>query len=335
MFSRRIPLGDLSQLCRLMRHSLSAGIAISRTLRQVGERGPASVRPLARRLDEAVARGENLSDSLDHEAALFPPLFLALVRVGEETGNLPEIQLELQLRRQFRSRTFPTIMQFVFALFIVAGLLYVLGLVAMSQSSKPLLTFLGLSGGAASLAFLGVVFGIFGGLWLLYSVTRRLAYQRAFADRLLLQLPVLGPCLDALAMSRFTLALQLTLDTGLAIAKALRLSLRATANAAYAARADVIAAALKQGHPLHEALAQCGEFSNDFLNIVATAEEGGRVPEMMRHQAEFYQEETERRLTALTRAATGLVWLGYAGFMIWMIFRIASVYLSALAGAGI
>jgi type II secretory pathway component PulF len=156
--------------------------------------------------------------------------------------------------------------------------------------------------------------------------------QRAAADRLLLNLPALGPCLYCVAMSRFTLALQLTLDSGLAIAKALRLSLKATANAAFAERADVVVQALKRGETLYEALADSRLFTIDFLNIVASAEEGGRVPEMMRHQAEYYQEETSRQLTTLTRVATGVVWVGYAGFMIWMIMRIAGVYLGALDG---
>jgi type II secretory pathway component PulF len=64
--------------------------------------------------------------------------------------------------------------------------------------------------------------------------------------------------------------------------------------------------------------------------MVAIAEDGGRVPEMMRHQAEHYQEETSRRLTALTRAASGALWLAYAGFTIYAIFSVAQIYLSGL-----
>jgi type IV pilus assembly protein PilC len=340
MFSRRLPLSDLIELCRLLRHNFSAGLGVVRVMKQLSERGPASVRPLARRLDEAVQQGSLLSDALDREKALFPPLFLALVRVGEETGNLPEtlrelekyFLLEAQLRRQFRSQTFPTILQFVFSVCIIAGLFYVLGAIAMSRDSKPLLTFLGLSGAAASLAFVGLVFGSLFLLWLLYSVTTRFSRQRVAVDRLLLRVPVLGSTLEALALSRFTLALQLALDTALSIPKALRLSLRATANAAYADRAEVVVQALKMGKNLHEALAESGLFRGEFIDIVASAEEGGRVPEMMRHQAEYFHEEAARRLTMLTRAAAGLIWLANAGFIIWMIFRIAGVYLGALGG---
>jgi type IV pilus assembly protein PilC len=341
MFSQQIPLPDLIDLCRRLRHNLAAGVGVVRVMQQLSERGPVSVRPLARRLDDAVQQGDMLSAALQREKKLFPPLFLALVSVGEETGNLPEVLreleqyfvMELQLRRQFRSKTFPIVLQFCAAVFIIAGLFYVLGLVAVSHNSQPLIGFMGLTGAAASLAFLTLVFGSIAGVWFLYQASARLAHQRAAVDRRLLQVPVLGPCLEAIALSRLTIALQLTLDTGLAITKALRLSLRATANAAYAERADVVVAALKSGAPLHSAMSESRLFPADFLDIVASAEEGGRVPEMMRHQAEWYREEAARRLTSLTRAAAGVVWTANAVFIIWMIFRIAGVYIGAIDGA--
>ena len=48
---------------------------------------------------------------------------------------------------------------------------------------------------------------------------------------------------------------------------------------------ECVGGALKRGETLHEALADSGLFTSDFLNLVASAEEGGRVPERMRHQA--------------------------------------------------
>ena len=121
-------------------------------------------------------------------------------------------------------------------------------------------------------------------------------------------------------MSRFTLALQLTLDTGISIAKALRLSLESTGNAYFAAAHSGIALSLKNGRPLHEALQSSGFFDADFIDMVVSGEEGGRVPEMMRHLAEQYQDETKRRMTMLTGAATAVIGVGVAGFIIFFIF---------------
>jgi len=120
------------------------------------------------------------------------------------------------------------------------------------------------------------------------------------------------------------MALRLTMDTGMPITRSLDLSLRATGNEAYAARSALVQDALREGEDLALALSRAGIFPYDFVNILANAEEGGRVPEVMRHQAEYYEEESRRRMTMLTMAASGVIWLCVAGFLIFMIFRIAS-----------
>src|SRR5437868_7123775 len=110
MFGRRVPSTDLTTFCRILRHQLATALPLTKVLNQQAERGPRSVRGLAGRLAEAVKKGRSLSDALLWEEGLLPPLFLALVEVGEETGRLPETLHELEryfteetrLRRQFR-----------------------------------------------------------------------------------------------------------------------------------------------------------------------------------------------------------------------------------------
>lgn len=331
MLSRRIPLADLIDLCRILRHQLSAGLSAHEVMKKQGERGRRSLRASAGRIGDALQRGSSLSDALDNEQDAFPVLFLTLVKLGEATGHLPEIfgeleryyQLELQLRRQFRSQTFFPVVQFVFAVAIIAGLIFLLGLI---DPKKPLLTIFGLGGAAGSLAFVGVALGSPALVWVLYLVVSRAGRQKTWMDLFLLSLPAVGPCLRAIIMSRFTLALQLTLDSGLSIAKALRLSLEATGNAYFASRADRVAQALKDGKPLHEALEASKLFTSDFMEMVVSSESSGSVPEMMRHLAAQYQEEAGRRMTMLTRVAGGVVGCGVAAFIIWGIFKLYSIY---------
>jgi type II secretory pathway component PulF len=334
MFSRRLSAADLVALCRALRHQLAAGVTLVRVLQQQAERGPPAVRALVGRLLTRLAAGSGLAEALDREQDVLPPLFLALARLGDETGHFPEVlgeleqyyQLQMQLRRQFLSRAALPIIQFVLAVFIVAGVIFVLGMISPNSP----LTFFGLRGGPGSLAFLATVAGTVALAVLLWKSLSAWGRERAAVDRMLLRVPALGPCLEALALGRFALALQLTLDGGLSIPKALRLSLRASGNAAYARVADEVARVLKAGQTLYEALALTGLFPEEFLQIIANAEEVGRVPEVMRLQAHHYHEEAARRMVTLTRAANGLVWLSYAGFMVWMIFKIAGVYLRAL-----
>ena len=339
MMSTRIPLPDLIDLCRILRHNLGAGLTIQRVMQQQASRGRRSYRAIAGRISEAIQGGSSLSRAFDNERDSFPVLFLAMVKLGETTGHMPEIfgeleryyDLELQLRRQFRSQTILPIIQFFGAVFILTGVIYLLGLIASLNpgvNAKPLLTIFGLSGAPAAFAFLGVVFGTIFGAWTVFAIFSRLGRQKAWLDRLLLRVPALGSCLSALVMSRFTLALHLTLDSGLSITKALRLSLEATGNAYFASRADGIVQMLKNGQPLHEALDASGLFNDEFMELVTSAETSGQVPELMRQQANYYHEETARQMKTLTTLAGFAVWVCVAAFIIWAIFRIASVYLN-------
>ena len=341
MFSSRLPLAGVIELCRVLRHYLAAGLTLNDVFRQQAATGRGDVRPVAVRVSAELQQGGDLETALKNQADVFPPLLVSLASVGEQTGMLPEVFTELekyyvrelQLRRQFLLQTAWPLLQFFGAVFVIAGLIFVFGLIP--QASGPFaLHFdplgLGLSGAAGAAVFLAGVFGSLLVLAGLYLVVTRLLRRQAAVDAILLRTPVVGRCLRALALGRFCLALRLTLETGMPIARALKLSFRATDNAAFTARLDQAQAVVKRGGELTQALAATGLFPTEFQHILAVAEESGRLPEVLRQEANHYHEEAGRRLTALTVAMTVLVWLGVAGFIIFAVFRIFLAYLDLL-----
>ncbi|HYT95424.1 MAG TPA: type II secretion system F family protein, partial [Gemmataceae bacterium] len=242
MFSSQLPLVALVELCRVLRHSLGAGIALRDVFRQQATRGSAAVRGVAQRITTHLERGESLEAALEHERAVFPSLFLAMAVVGERTGNLPEVFTELEkyyllqqkLRREFRSRSFLPLVQLALGFVVITIMLLVLGLIAQSRG-EPGPTVLGVRGPAAALMFLVLTFGTLGLLVVGFRLLKRSLSRSGAVDGFLLRLPALGPCLRALALGRFSLSLRLTLDSGLPVADALRLSLTATDNTAFTA----------------------------------------------------------------------------------------------------
>ena len=99
-----------------------------------------------------------------------------------------------------------------------------------------------------------------------------------------------------------------------------------TGNEAFVARTEVVVKALNEGEDLRMSFARSRLLPEDFVNILANAEEGGRVAEMLRHQAEHYEEEASRRLTVLTKVAGWGIWMFVAGLMIFLIFRMYLTY---------
>jgi type II secretory pathway component PulF len=208
----------------------------------------------------------------------------------------------------------------------------VLGIIAESRPGTKALDplGLGLTGAHGAMVILGTAAGITAGLAVAYFAITRVLRQKSALDGVLLRVPVIGPCLRALAMARFCLALKLTSETGMSIGEALKLSLKATGNGAYESATEIVIGEVSRGTDLSIALARSGLFPIEFLHIMEVAEESGTLTEVMRRQADHYDEEAGRRLAALASTTAYAVWTVVGGLMVWTIYRIFTMYISQI-----
>jgi type IV pilus assembly protein PilC len=340
MFSSRLSLANLIELCRVLRHYLASGLTVVDVFRQQAKRGPAAVRPIAGRISDALETGSTLEQALKRESAHFPPLFLSLGSVGERTGMLPEIFGELEkyylrqqkLRRAFWAQISWPLIQFVLATVVLALLILVMGMLASTGlDGKPFDPLgLGLLGPSGAIIFLSVIYGSLAGVYFAYFAVAKMLGGRAKVDRMLLNVPALGPCLRALALARFCMALRLTHESGMSIGKALRLSMRATGNNAYVDAVDVVEDTVASGDDIALALNRTGLFPDELVRVVEVAEESGTISEVMKHQGDEYHEEAGRRMAVLTAVAGYGIWAMIGLFIIIAIFRIYMTYLGMI-----
>jgi type IV pilus assembly protein PilC len=338
--SGSLSLATLIPLCRALHYGVSAGLSLTAIWRQQSQSGPTSARLVAGQLADALEAGSTLEDALKSVQGAFPPLFHALVSVGERTGRLPEVFRELEdffslqqtLWRQFLTQIAWPVFQFVAGTVVIALLLLILGLIADHTQTRALDPLgLGLSGASGAVLFLVGVYGTLAllavGYWFL---TRQLGQAETVA-RWALRVPVLGGALEALALQRLCVGLRLTLEAGLSVAQATKRSLRATDNPAFVALIEPIAANLKGGGELAPAFSRSGyPFPPDFVQVLTLGETTGRVPELMGQQATYWQEEASRRLKRVAAAAGVLVWLSVVVLMIFAILSVAMIYFNAL-----
>lgn len=341
---RRLTLTDLIELCRSLRFALNSGIMLREAMDLLATRGSRRIRLFAEEVSKELKSGWSLQDALRKQQHVLPPLFTSLAIVGEESGNFPEVLLEMEkyfilrqkLRREFYEHISWPVVQFVAAILIVTLLIYILGILPGGQSANtgeppmdPL--GLGLIGPRGARVFFVTVCGILANLALLFLVLQALLRRRAVVERFLLAIPGIGPCLRALAISRFCIAGRLMLETSLSILKTLRLAMAATDNAAFIAEAPRVEASLRKGNSIVSSFTEARLFPERFLSAVGVGEESGRLPETLRHMAEEYDDEARRRLNWLTRVSSWLVWLGVAAILVTCIFRIfTSVYLGTM-----
>jgi len=320
-----ISSADLAATCRMLRVGLGAGLPIAEVFRKQAGRGPLSMRSLTGRVADRIAEGDTLDDAFKPEAGRLPPLFTALVGVGEQTGMLVETLRELEdhydlqnrLKRNFRAQMFWPGLNLMAAVGVICLMLIIADIVG--SKIDPLGIGTGVKAALRLLVWVGsALLGVAAAYWAIANRVRFLAP----VERLILKLPVLGPALEALLLSRLGLALRLTLGAGLPVSKSLKLSLDAAASALYTQAFERAKPGLRRGETLTEVMTQCGVFPRDFLDVIANAEEGGQVPEVMERVAKNYQDDAARRLKVLSQLAAWLVYAAVAVMIISMIFRL-------------
>lgn len=334
--SSKCPLPALVAWCRALRYSLSAGLGPVKIFKQQAKSGPRALRALAGEVAQKLGKGEGLADALEPHRDRFPPLFLELVAVGEQTGRLEDAFQELEeyyqallsVQRNFRSQMMYPIIQFFAAIFVVAFLIWILG---MLGSKMDVLGF-GLTGTAGALTFLGFAAAFVGVIVVVLKVSANNVKFRARMEGALLWLPGWGPAFLAFATMRFAVALRMCSEAGLRAEETLHYSFRATANSAFWAGEARAVAVVKRGGELVDALRASGApFPPEFREMLYTGEETGNTSEVMERLAVRMREDAERKLK-LAAQFTGYAVYGMVALMvIFFIFRIAT---SAFAATG-
>ena len=329
---------DLTALCHRLAVETEAGIDIRRTWQRESQSARGRFRRHFAHVRDAVASGESLSLAMAGTGRVFPPLFLEMVHVGEETGTLGRVfhRLGAHYRRQVEAQriflgaiTWP-MLELALAVLVIGVLIWVLGVIANRGGQPVDILGFGLVGTrglviytnfvvAVALCIAGVVIAVRRGwLW-----TRPL-------QRVLLHLPGIGPALQRVYLARLAWALHLTLNVAMDFRRLVPLVLRATGNDYYIRHTNQITRAVAAGQPLHAAFAASGAFPTDFLDALAVAEESGELVDSMDRLSRRYEEEAEAAVRTLAVIFGFLVAALVMALITFMIFRIAGFYLGTI-----
>ena len=146
-------------------------------------------------------------------------------------------------------------------------------------------------------------------------------------------MPILGPCLDKIALARVAWALRLMLNVQMDIRRVASTAMAVSGDPRFRAAGPSAAEALEAGRPLSEAYAGTGLFPPRFLEELLVAEESGQIVESMRRLADAYKEEAERAIDTIATIIGVVVWLLVAALIISLVFRVFGFYTGVLYDA--
>jgi type II secretory pathway component PulF len=326
----RIGTKSLAGLSRRLAISLAAGVDV----RNVWTRETSAAHGSANRafgtIRNAVAEGSTLGDAIDETGNYFPEFFREMVRVGEESGQLPEVfrqladhyEHQLQMRRALLTAISWPMIELALALSVVGAVIFAMGAIPQLANSGIDMLGLGLKGTSGLLIYVMVLGAIGGGMVLLYRATVRGALWAAPLQKLMMRIPQLGKALETFALARLTWAMHVTLNSGMDLRKALSLSLRSTQNVFYTQHIDRVNKSIRIGNEVHEALGRTGAFPLMFVDAVAVGEESGMLSETMANLSKQYQAEAKMAMAIITAIMGFLVFVLIAGIIIFFIYQI-------------
>lgn len=335
MFSSTASLRSLSVLTRQLGVSLSAGIGILKSIKMARDNSHGKVQAALAEVLADLKEGKSLSDAFEEQNQVFPRLFIDLVVVGERTGNLPEVLKSLsrhyenqeRLKRDFISSITLPLFQFGMAILIIAGLIYLLGIIGSTTGTQIDVLGFGLVGTEGAIRWLTYWFMAILGVYIFYKLMTASLNGQRIVHQLLMKVPVIGSTMRAFAIARFSWAFSLTQGGGMPIEESLETSLRSTANGVFASASPGMIDSIMEGDSLYEAMQKTDLFPVGYLEFVHVSEESGTVPESMERMSHQFEEDATRSLDALAQFFAWTIWGMVAIFIIVLIFRIASWYL--------
>ncbi|WP_437203838.1 type II secretion system F family protein [Planctomicrobium sp. SH664] len=341
MFQPRATHQQMVTLCRSLGTSLAAGIDILRAFQLAARKADPRMSAALNDILQQIKSGGTVTAAFEAHQDYFPHLFVNLLQVGEATGSLPEVlkalaqhyENNIRLRKDFISQISMPMLQFAAAVLIIGFMIWLLGIIGSSTGAPQDVLGFGLLGTSGALVWFGGWAIGLAAVFVLYKLAQSTLSGQKLLHRILLQIPIVGTCLQNFAIARFSWAFSLTQQAGMPIEPSLESSLRATSNGAYIAAAPTIISDVMNGETLTDALTQSGLFSQEFLEIVLVAETSGTVPEELDRLSPQFEEEARRSLKALTAALGWAIWACVAMFIIFFVFRIVFWYLNILDGA--
>ena len=311
---KKIKLKDLAIFARQFATMINSGLSLLRALTILTEQ--TDNKKLAEVIGEVrndVQSGNSLSGAMGKHPKVFPPLMINMAKAGEIGGFLDSVLLqvaanfesEVKLRGKIKSAmTYPMVVLFIAILAVLGMLLFIVPTFAkMFKSlgaSLPAPTQLLVN--ASHILKVGfpvfIILGIVG--FVVWGKVKYSDQVRNFVDPLKLKMPVFGSLFQKTALARFAGTLSMLLRSGVPILQALDIVSDTVNNRVIAKAVNDVQASVREGESMAKPLGRHKVFPPMVVQMLAVGEETGQVDVMLEKVANFYNQEVEASVDALT-----------------------------------
>ena len=323
----RVTKKDIVIFTRQFSTMINAGLPIVQGLNILAEQTEnKTFRKILKQVTKDVEGGATLADALQNHPKVFDSLFVGLVSAGEVGGILDTILQRLatyiekseKLKSQVKGAlVYPAVVVSIAVIVIAVIMVFVIpvfqDLFASVGQALPLPTQIVVN---MSNFTKGSIHYMIGGfilfVWLIKRYHRTNSGKRRI-DSLLLKLPVFGELIKKVAVARFTRTLGTMVGSGVPILDALEITAKTAGNAVVE---DIILDArssIAEGQTIAEPLSENDVFPGMVTQMISVGEATGALDAMLEKIADFYDDEVDAAVSAMTSMLEPLLMLFLGG----------------------
>ncbi|MGN6830279.1 type II secretion system F family protein [Paucibacter sp. M5-1] len=306
---------DIAVFTRQLATMMRAGVPLLQSF-DIVARGSTNPR-LTRLLNDIrqdVETGTSLSSAFRKHPMYFDALYCNLVEAGESGGILEALldrlaiyqEKTVALKNKIKSAlTYPVAVLTV--AFIVVAVIMIFVVPAFKDvfqsfgADLPAPTLMVIAMSEFFVSYWWAIFGgLGGGIYFFLQSWKRSVKMQHTMDRVLLKIPVFGDLLYKSAVARWTRTLSTMFAAGVPLVEALDSVGGASGNAVFAEATEKIQRDVSTGAALTTSMQATGIFPTMVLQMASIGEESGSLDHMLAKSAEFYEDEVDEAVKALS-----------------------------------
>jgi general secretion pathway protein F len=313
-FQPKASVKDVAHMTRQIASLVKANIPLVDTLAAMVEQTEHQVIKLTlAQVRQDVTEGSSLAKAMVKHPRVFDNIFINMIEAGESSGTLSLVLMKLadlkeaqmRLRQKIVSgMTYPGLMLGVAALLMVGMFGYVIPqmktiFVSMNKPMPPITQFLiDFSDFMISYWYLLIAFMV-GGFFFFLKTIRSPAGKEKW-DAFKLKLPILGPLIRLIGVTRFASTMSTLLASGVPILGAMNISKNLVGNVLLERAISSARENITEGQSIAGPLQKSGQFPPMVIHMISIGEKTGELPEMLKNVAETYEEQVSTKIEGLT-----------------------------------
>jgi type IV pilus assembly protein PilC len=319
---RAITAKDISIFSRQMATMMSSGVPLVQSFDIVG-RGHENpnMAELIMGVKGDVEAGNHLADALAKRPRHFDDLYVALVRAGEAAGILEDLMNKIAtykekteaIKGKIKKALFYPAAVLIMA-FVVTAVLMIFVIPQFAELFKgfgadlPAMTQFVVNMSDAFVAYWYLIFGGVGGtIWGFGEAKQRFKPFRHLIERGALKAPIFGEILVKATIARFARTLATMFAAGVPLVEAMDSVAGAAGNIVYSEAIYKMRDGIATGSQLQVVMRETNLFPNMVVQMVAIGEESGSIDHMLGKVADFYEEEVDNAVDAMSSLMEPLI----------------------------